>query len=70
MGRLVYVAQKYNPVRATTPEGTVGLGGPLTVSEYRMRLVWVPLADIAVYPMAAPGGYQMWGRTLPAWDVS
>jgi allophanate hydrolase subunit 1 len=31
--RLVYVAQKYNPVRAFTAEGTVGLGGPLSVSE-------------------------------------
>jgi hypothetical protein len=35
MIRLVYVAQKYNPVRATTAEGTVGLGGPLTVSEFK-----------------------------------
>jgi hypothetical protein len=32
--RLVYVAQKYNPVRLFTPEGTVGIGGPLGVSEY------------------------------------
>lgn len=31
--RLVYVAQKYNPTRMFTPEGTVGLGGPLLVSE-------------------------------------
>jgi allophanate hydrolase subunit 1 len=31
--RLVYVAQKYNPVRPFTAEGTVGLGGPLSVSE-------------------------------------
>jgi hypothetical protein len=31
--RLVYVAQKYNPVRPFTAEGTVGLGGPLVVSE-------------------------------------
>ena len=30
---LVYVAQKYNPVRTFTAEGTVGLGGPLSVSE-------------------------------------
>ncbi|OCF62234.1 urea carboxylase [Kwoniella mangroviensis CBS 10435] len=50
--RLIYVAQKYNPVRAFTAEGTVGLGGPLTV----------------IYPMESPGGYQLWGRTLSTWD--
>ncbi|OCF41469.1 urea carboxylase [Kwoniella heveanensis CBS 569] len=51
--RLVYVAQKYNPVRAFTAEGTVGLGGPLAV----------------IYPIDAPGGYQIQGRTLPPWDA-
>ncbi|GHJ84927.1 hypothetical protein NliqN6_1329 [Naganishia liquefaciens] len=51
--RLIYVAQKYNPVRAFTPEGTVGLGGPLLV----------------IYPMASPGGYQFCGRTIAAWDA-
>ncbi|KAJ9102817.1 hypothetical protein QFC20_004924 [Naganishia adeliensis] len=51
--RLIYVAQKYNPVRAFTPEGTVGLGGPLLV----------------IYPMASPGGYQFCGRSLAAWDA-
>ncbi|WVR06187.1 urea carboxylase [Kwoniella sp. DSM 27419] len=51
--RLVYVAQKYNPVRAFTAEGTVGLGGPLVV----------------IYPLESPGGYQIWGRTLPTWDA-
>ncbi|WWC70564.1 urea carboxylase [Kwoniella pini CBS 10737] len=50
--RLVYVAQKYNPVRAFTAEGTFGLGGPLTV----------------IYPLESPGGYQLWGRTLSTWD--
>ncbi|WRT67558.1 uncharacterized protein IL334_004530 [Kwoniella shivajii] len=50
--RLVYVAQKYNPVRAFTAEGTVGLGGPLVV----------------IYPLESPGGYQLWGRTLSTWD--
>lgn len=51
--RLVYVAQKYNPTRMFTPEGTVGLGGPLLV----------------IYPMESPGGYQFWGRSLAAWDA-
>jgi hypothetical protein len=43
MTRLVHVAQKYNPVRAFTAEGTVGLGGPLLVSKFlyfRSRQVW------------------------------
>jgi urea carboxylase len=31
---LIYVAQKYNPVRGFTAEGTVGIGGPLVVSEW------------------------------------
>lgn len=51
--RLRYVAQKYNPVRNFTAEGTVGLGGPLVV----------------IYPMDAPGGYQLWGRTIAPWDA-
>ncbi|KAK4689029.1 urea carboxylase, partial [Tremellales sp. Uapishka_1] len=51
--RLVYVAQKYNPVRAFTAEGTVGLGGPLLV----------------IYPLESPGGYQIWGRSLSTWDA-
>ncbi|WVQ81557.1 urea carboxylase [Cryptococcus sp. DSM 104549] len=51
--RLTYVAQKYNPVRAFTAEGTVGLGGPLVV----------------IYPLESPGGYQLWGRTLSTWDA-
>ncbi|WWD21796.1 urea carboxylase [Kwoniella shandongensis] len=51
--RLVYVAQKYNPVRAFTAEGTVGLGGPLAV----------------IYPLESPGGYQLWGRSLSTWDA-
>jgi len=58
-----------------TPEGTVGLGGPLLVSESnwrveaqgrRPRLIFL----ILVYPMESPGGYQFWGRSLAAWDVS
>jgi hypothetical protein len=59
--RLVYVAQKYNPTRMFTPEGTVGLGGPLLVSESARRgsdscssrltlivqsILWSPLAAI------------------------
>jgi urea carboxylase len=40
---------KYNPARMWTAEGAVGLGGPCVV----------------LYPMEAPGGYQLFGRTLP-----
>jgi hypothetical protein len=61
-----------------TPEGTVGLGGPLLVSEslhlvqgahFAARLTTSPLIE-TVYPMESPGGYQFWGRSLSAWDVS
>lgn len=44
---------KYNPTRAWTPEGAVGLGGPC----------------LAVYPMQAPGSFQLLGRTLPIYDL-
>ncbi|KAM0483158.1 hypothetical protein ACHAPX_002605 [Trichoderma viride] len=44
--------QKYNPSRVYTPSGSVGLGGSL----------------VAIYPVAAPGGYQLMGRTLGGWD--
>lgn len=51
--RYVYTGQKYNPNRAYTPSGSVGLGGSL----------------LAIYPVAAPGGYQLMGRTLGTWDM-
>ncbi|KHO00381.1 acetyl-/propionyl-coenzyme A carboxylase alpha chain [Metarhizium album ARSEF 1941] len=46
--------QKYNPSRVYTPQGSVGLGGSL----------------VAIYPVAAPGGYQLIGRTLGGWDAA
>lgn len=46
-------APKYNPPRTWTPQGTVSMGGMST----------------AIYPVASPGGYQIFGRTpLPIWD--
>ncbi|KAJ3547098.1 hypothetical protein NM208_g1681 [Fusarium decemcellulare] len=52
--RYMLTGQKYNPSRAYTPNGSVGLGGSL----------------LAIYPVAAPGGYQLMGRTLGAWDTA
>lgn len=47
------VAPKYNPPRAWTPKGAVGLGGAIT----------------CIYPDRTPGGYQLLGRTpVPSWD--
>ena len=44
---------KYNPPRTWTPQGTVGMGGMST----------------GIYPVATPGGYQIFGRTpVPIWD--
>ncbi|MEV6039153.1 carboxyltransferase domain-containing protein [Nonomuraea sp. NPDC052116] len=44
---------KYNPTRTWTAEGAVGIGGPC----------------VAIYPVEAPGGYQLFGRTVPVYDV-
>lgn len=47
------VAPKYNPPRTDTPQGAIGLGGAAT----------------SIYPVATPGGYQVFGRTpIPIWD--
>ncbi|XWW94517.1 hypothetical protein V2A60_002460 [Cordyceps javanica] len=48
----IITGQKYNPTRIYTPRGSIGLGGSLA----------------AIYPVAAPGGYQLMGRTLGGWD--
>ena len=50
----VLTGQKYNPTRIYTPRGSIGLGGSLA----------------AIYPVAAPGGYQLMGRTLGGWDAA
>jgi urea carboxylase len=44
---------KYNPTRTWTAEGAVGIGGPC----------------VAIYPVEAPGGYQLFGRTVPVYDI-
>ncbi|MFC7343090.1 5-oxoprolinase subunit B family protein [Saccharopolyspora griseoalba] len=44
---------KYNPTRAWTPEGAVGMGGPC----------------LAVFPVESPGSYQLIGRTVPIFDM-
>ena len=51
--RFTVVVPKYNPTRTWTAEGTVGLGGPC----------------YAIYPVESPGGYQIFGRTLPIYDL-
>ncbi|KAH7919924.1 hypothetical protein BV22DRAFT_1022136 [Leucogyrophana mollusca] len=47
------VGQKMNPSRTYTPRGAVGIAGPVA----------------AIYPVVSPGGYQLFGRTLPAWQT-
>eukprot|EP00658_Telonema_sp_P-2_P028589 TRINITY_DN21878_c0_g1_i2.p1 TRINITY_DN21878_c0_g1~~TRINITY_DN21878_c0_g1_i2.p1 ORF type:complete len:345 (+),score=87.95 TRINITY_DN21878_c0_g1_i2:122-1156(+) len=44
---------KYNPARTYTPDGAVGMGGPY----------------LAIYPIECPGGYQLFGRTIPTWET-
>ena len=44
---------KYNPTRTWTAEGAVGIGGPC----------------VAIYPVESAGGYQLFGRTLPIYDI-
>ncbi|KIK67913.1 hypothetical protein GYMLUDRAFT_54638 [Collybiopsis luxurians FD-317 M1] len=47
------VGQKMNPSRTYTPRGAVGIAGVVS----------------AIYPVESPGGYQLYGRTLPAWQT-
>jgi urea carboxylase len=51
--RHVAVVPKYNPTRTWTAEGAVGLGGPC----------------YAIYPVESAGGYQLFGRSLPVYDL-
>jgi len=51
--RYAIVTPKYNPTRPWTPEGAVGIGGPC----------------VAIYPVESPGGYQLFGRTIPVFDL-
>jgi len=46
------VGQKMNPSRTFTPRGAIGIAGVVA----------------AIYPVESPGGYQLYGRTLPAWQ--
>src|SRR6266513_1530608 len=50
--RYAIVTPKYNPTRPWTTEGAVGIGGPC----------------VAIYPVDSPGGYQLFGRTIPIYD--
>jgi urea carboxylase len=51
--RCKLTAPKYNPPRTWTPKGTVGMGG----------------ASTSIYPVATPGGYQIFARIpVPIWD--
>ncbi|TFK35167.1 allophanate hydrolase subunit 2-domain-containing protein [Crucibulum laeve] len=47
------VGQKMNPSRTFTPRGAIGIAGPVS----------------AIYPIESPGGYQLFGRTLPGWQT-
>ncbi len=50
--RYAIVTPKYNPTRPWTPSEAVGIGGPC----------------VAIYPVQSPGGYQLFGRTIPIYD--
>lgn len=47
------VTTKYNPARTWTPPNVVGIGG----------------AYLCIYGMEGPGGYQLFGRTIPVWNT-
>ncbi len=46
-----FLTSKYNPARTSTPQGAIGSGG---VSQ-------------SIYSVESPGGYMIWGLTLPNW---
>ncbi len=52
--RYTVVVPKYNPTRTWTAEGAAGLGGPC----------------YAIYPVESAGGYQLFGRSLPVYDLN
>ncbi|KAI0339186.1 urea carboxylase [Trametopsis cervina] len=47
------VGQKMNPSRTYTARGAIGIAGLVA----------------AIYPIESPGGYQLYGRTLPPWQT-
>ncbi|MCW2940530.1 MAG: urea carboxylase [Actinomycetia bacterium] len=47
------VTTKYDPARTWTPANAVGIGG----------------VYLCVYGMEGPGGYQLFGRTVPVWRL-
>lgn len=49
--RTRFLTSKYNPARTSTPAGAIGSG---SVSH-------------SIYPVESPGGYMIWGMTLPNW---
>ena len=53
--RAMITCPKYNPPRTWTPQGAVGMGGSAS----------------SIYPVATPGGYQLFGRTpVIIWDTN
>lgn len=52
--RCAIVVPKYNPPRIWTPEGAVGIGGPC----------------VFTYTTPTGGGYQLFGRTIPTFQLS
>lgn len=46
-----FLTSKYNPARTSTPAGAIGSG---SVSQ-------------SIYSVESPGGYMIWGMTLPSW---
>jgi urea carboxylase len=53
LARQPLFAPKYNPARAWTAEGAVGIGGTC----------------VAIYPVESPGSFQLFGRTVPIYDL-
>lgn len=49
--RARFLTSKYNPARTSTPQGAIGSG---SVSQ-------------SIYSVESPGGYMIWGMTLPNW---
>jgi urea carboxylase len=46
-------SEKSNKRSVKLLQGAVGIAGPVA----------------AIYPVVSPGGYQLFGRTLPAWQT-
>ncbi|KAJ7488471.1 hypothetical protein B0H11DRAFT_1912961 [Mycena galericulata] len=56
------------PISNVYTLGNEILSGAVFLLIYKQGAVGIAGVVAAIYPIVSPGGYQMYGRTLPAWQ--